>query len=328
MTDDKNSLPVLWHVAEFADEVASHGPTLTEAAAFLQAGEHAKHGETVALMGLRVLCESTAYLSEPGADWVFDPPVPDGADFSAIRYGPGAGWSADSITNPQAADFNTTFTEAVDASFMFDAPDGRIEMQDVVFAKHIAQNAVYLIGSDGVATLTLLDALRPCPFCYAQERVYLQPREFGERELAAVRFAVTCETCGACAEGVEWTHDGQGAPGFTNPGAAVAAWNQRGTGSEALEDIALERHRQIIAEGFSRAADDNYQDGELAMAAACYAYRATHVYFANPEPPAGGQVRWPWARDWWKPKDRRADLVRAGALILAEIERLDRMAGA
>jgi hypothetical protein len=31
---------------------------------------------------------------------------------------------------------------------------------------------------------------------------------------------------------------------------------------------------------------------------------------------------------WWKPKDRRRDLVRAAALIIAEIERLDRDAEA
>jgi hypothetical protein len=35
---------------------------------------------------------------------------------------------------------------------------------------------------------------------------------------------------------------------------------------------------------------------------------------------------WPWSVQWWKPKDRRRDLVRAGALIVAEIERLDRAA--
>jgi hypothetical protein len=33
---------------------------------------------------------------------------------------------------------------------------------------------------------------------------------------------------------------------------------------------------------------------------------------------------WPWDRKWWKPTDRRRDLVKAAALILAEIERLDR----
>lgn len=33
---------------------------------------------------------------------------------------------------------------------------------------------------------------------------------------------------------------------------------------------------------------------------------------------------WPWDESWWKPTNRRRDLVKAGALILAEIERLDR----
>lgn len=35
---------------------------------------------------------------------------------------------------------------------------------------------------------------------------------------------------------------------------------------------------------------------------------------------------WAWHSRWWKPKDRRCNLVRAGALIVAEIERLDRAA--
>jgi hypothetical protein len=34
---------------------------------------------------------------------------------------------------------------------------------------------------------------------------------------------------------------------------------------------------------------------------------------------------WPWTRDWWKPQDFRRDLVRAAALILAELERFDGM---
>lgn len=36
------------------------------------------------------------------------------------------------------------------------------------------------------------------------------------------------------------------------------------------------------------------------------------------------RVLWPWDREWWKPKDRRRNLVRAAALLIAEIERLDR----
>lgn len=37
---------------------------------------------------------------------------------------------------------------------------------------------------------------------------------------------------------------------------------------------------------------------------------------------------WPrsWSRAWWKPKNPRRDLVRAAALLIAEIERLDRRA--
>lgn len=39
--------------------------------------------------------------------------------------------------------------------------------------------------------------------------------------------------------------------------------------------------------------------------------------------------QWPftWWLDWWKPTTYRRDLVKAGALILAEIERLDRREG-
>lgn len=33
---------------------------------------------------------------------------------------------------------------------------------------------------------------------------------------------------------------------------------------------------------------------------------------------------WPWSRAWWKPASRRRCLIKAGALILAEIERIDR----
>lgn len=36
---------------------------------------------------------------------------------------------------------------------------------------------------------------------------------------------------------------------------------------------------------------------------------------------------WPWATDWWKPSDDPiTNLVRAGALIAAEIDRLLREA--
>lgn len=94
------------------------------------------------------------------------------------------------------------------------------------------------------------------------------------------------------------------------------------------ESIALERHRQVTEEGWTPEHDDLHGSGEIAGAAACYAMQGLDIG-ANR---LGDQVRilirdlWPWHRDWWKPKDRRADLVRAGALIAAEIDRLDRAA--
>jgi hypothetical protein len=85
----------------------------------------------------------------------------------------------------------------------------------------------------------------------------------------------------------------------------------------ALEDIAAERSRQINAEGWTPEHDDEHIDGELATAAACYALSTTWLEnFAR--------KYWPWDMDWFKPKNPRRDLVRAAALIVAEIERRDR----
>jgi hypothetical protein len=96
-------------------------------------------------------------------------------------------------------------------------------------------------------------------------------------------------------------------------------------------ELVAERLRQRDEEGFSTARDDAHQRGELAMAAAAYASFATYSDHRR-----AGQLLvksrsplWPAAfADFWKPKDRRQDLIRAGALIIAEIERLDRQARA
>jgi hypothetical protein len=83
-------------------------------------------------------------------------------------------------------------------------------------------------------------------------------------------------------------------------------------------EIVAERERQIRDEGWTEEHDDDHDCGELADAAACYALG---------KPDEVIQKLWPWESQWWKPKDRRRDLVRAGALIVAEIERLDRVDG-
>jgi hypothetical protein len=88
--------------------------------------------------------------------------------------------------------------------------------------------------------------------------------------------------------------------------------------SQALDDVAAERERQKTIEGFTEAHDDAHAKGEMAAAAACYAFQSVRRYVA-PAP-----FDWPWEVQSWKPKDRRRNLVLAGALIIAEIERLDR----
>lgn len=92
-----------------------------------------------------------------------------------------------------------------------------------------------------------------------------------------------------------------------------------------IMEIARERERQMGAEGWSLGYDDSHVHGELAQAAGCY---ALHAGLPTPAQVAPGMSPqdWPWDTKWWKPKDRRRDLVRAAALIVAELERLDRAA--
>jgi len=99
--------------------------------------------------------------------------------------------------------------------------------------------------------------------------------------------------------------------------------------SAAAKDVLAERERQKSVEGWTEAHDDEHYESELALAAGAYCEsaakpkilaRSLGKAFAIPN-------LWPrgWGNDWWKPKNPRADLVRAGALIIAEIERLDRV---
>ncbi|MFA4974574.1 MAG: hypothetical protein WC683_18370 [bacterium] len=86
--------------------------------------------------------------------------------------------------------------------------------------------------------------------------------------------------------------------------------------SDAVKDVKAERRRQIEAEGWDAEHDARHAAGDLADAAACYAATDKDLRYGVP-------FGWPWGDNWWKPTTRRRDLVKAGALILAEIERLD-----
>ncbi|EOG4610375.1 hypothetical protein ACLD92_006898, partial [Pseudomonas aeruginosa] len=105
-------------------------------------------------------------------------------------------------------------------------------------------------------------------------------------------------------------------------GAPVA---QAGQVPQAWLDVQAERRRQVEAEGWTPEHDDGHSHGQMARAAACYA-------LAGSSAPNDGtaallvSLAWPWDEQWWKPSTARRDLVKACALALAEIERLDRAA--
>ena len=100
--------------------------------------------------------------------------------------------------------------------------------------------------------------------------------------------------------------------------------------SEAAKDVLAERQRQVDVEGWTAEHDDTHAQGELARAAACYATELD-IWTGHEQADHKGRSTligahrlWPWPQEWWKPTDRRRNLVKAGALILAEIERIDR----
>lgn len=91
------------------------------------------------------------------------------------------------------------------------------------------------------------------------------------------------------------------------------------TFTAAAADVLAERQRQVTAEGWTPEHDDEHSDGEMALAASSYALYAHKKPIAPAIP-----YNWPWEPEWFKQQGARRDLVKAAALILAEIERIDR----
>lgn len=93
--------------------------------------------------------------------------------------------------------------------------------------------------------------------------------------------------------------------------------------TQAVEDVLAERVRQVQEEGWTAEHEDrNNAPGDLSRAAACYSLAAAGC--SNDD--AAIQRFWPWLDSWWKPTNDRRNLVKAGALVIAEIERMDRAA--
>ncbi|PZU62344.1 MAG: hypothetical protein DI552_00300 [Brevundimonas sp.] len=82
----------------------------------------------------------------------------------------------------------------------------------------------------------------------------------------------------------------------------------------AVVDIVAERQYQISRHGWSRDHDDTHADGAIANAAADYASTGQQPISTS----------WAYGSKVVDKEPRRQQLVKAGALIIAEIERLDR----
>lgn len=126
--------------------------------------------------------------------------------------------------------------------------------------------------------------------------------------------------------------------------------------SSGAQRIAAERKRQVEVEGWTDEHDDEHDAGEMARAARLYLQAAVYAadgprssaavwrYYERQGMPEDEDFRrmvenparhaygwdeapndWPWDRSWWKPSpDPIRNLVKAGALIAAEIDRLQR----
>ncbi|HDR9011045.1 TPA: ead/Ea22-like family protein [Burkholderia vietnamiensis] len=98
----------------------------------------------------------------------------------------------------------------------------------------------------------------------------------------------------------------------------------------AAIDVLMERRRQIAEKGWTADRDDGYVCGEIAALAAHYAMPPSVRDWPAADTGYGATFGQAILPEGWSAKigdDRRRELVKAGALILAEIERIDRDPG-
>lgn len=92
-----------------------------------------------------------------------------------------------------------------------------------------------------------------------------------------------------------------------------------------VELIAAERQRQIEVEGWTPEHDSNHVIGEMIGASITYAAHALRLVSDEEICTDDGVTFWPWEASWFKPSaDPVRNLVKAGALIAAEIDRIQR----
>lgn len=87
--------------------------------------------------------------------------------------------------------------------------------------------------------------------------------------------------------------------------------------------IAVERIRQMIGEHYSAVDDDKHEKCQMATAALAYIWETIDMQNGERDDENLPLSAWPWNVALWKPSpDPVRNLVKAGALIAAEIDRL------
>lgn len=89
--------------------------------------------------------------------------------------------------------------------------------------------------------------------------------------------------------------------------------------------IEMERRRQVEEEGFTDEHDDRWDRCQLALAALSYLEAKPAEALREPVAAKIPPYYWPWSPGFFKPRDRRSNLIRAGALLIAEQDRLSRL---
>lgn len=93
-----------------------------------------------------------------------------------------------------------------------------------------------------------------------------------------------------------------------------------------IDLIFEERSKQVLGKGYTKSHDDEHQRAELSLAALCYINTAIDQMTFPSIAAMLVTSEWPFEREAWKPSDDPIkNLTKAGALIAAEIDRLQRM---
>lgn len=98
--------------------------------------------------------------------------------------------------------------------------------------------------------------------------------------------------------------------------------HNRSLTARVLSAIEAERLRQVV-KGYDAAHDDGHCQSEIAHASACYALMGTGVNLKEWMIDVVERL-WPWSGAKPMPESQRETLIVAAALLVAEIERLDR----